>query len=132
MEKKRSGFRDWFIVLMALADDVAALVLVLVVLWFFGIEISLWGILILTLVLGGIIFFIHRAVIPSLRLRKKTGAEGMEGTTGRVIETLKPEGTVQVAGEYWKARSVNGNISTGEEVEVIDMQGLVLRVKRKE
>ena len=38
---------------------------------------------------------------------------------------------VQVAGEYWKARTADGNINTGEEIEVLDVQGLVLRVKRK-
>ena len=131
MAKAHSGLKDWLIVLVALADDIGVLALILVLLWIFKIEISLWGIIALTLVLGSIIFLVHRAIIPSLRLRKRTGAEGMEGAIGEVVEPLKPDGVVKVDGEYWRARAVDEEINAGEDIEVLGLNHLVLQVKRK-
>jgi membrane-bound ClpP family serine protease len=49
----------------------------------------------------------------------------------RVTEPLAPVGTVKVKDEYWKARSLEGNIAAGEEVEVVGIAGLSLEVKKK-
>ncbi|MFC1961953.1 NfeD family protein [Chloroflexota bacterium] len=130
-EGKRSRLRDWGIVLVALADDIGALVLVFIVLWFFGIQISLPILILLVVVLGGVIFIVHRAIIHSLHARKTTGAEGMVGAIGEVVAPLQPSGVVRVAGEYWTAKSIAEDIGKGEEVEVIGLQNLVLQVRRK-
>jgi len=124
--------KTWLIVLIALLDDVAALVLVFVVLWFFDIEISLTGMIVIGLVFGTFVFIVHRAIVPSLRRKKVTGAEGMVGLTGEVTQSLTPKGIIKINGEYWKARSVEGEIDVGEEVEVLVVKGLNLEVKRKD
>lgn len=124
--------KTWLVVLIALLDDVAVLILVFVVMWFFDIKIPLPALIVIGLVLGTFAFIVHRAVVPSLRRRKVTGAEGMIGLTGEVTQSLTPKGVIKIMGEYWKARSVEGEIDVDEEVEVLIVKGLNLEVKRKE
>jgi len=131
-KNKPSEMKTWFIVLIALLDDVAALALVFVVLWYFNVEISLTGMIVIGLVSGTLVFIVHRAIVPSLRRKKITGAEGMVGLTGEVTQVLAPKGVVKINGEYWKAGSVEGEIDVGEEVEVLLIKGLNLEVRRKE
>ena len=127
-----SDMKTWLIVCIALLDDVAVLILVFVVLWFFDIKISLPVMIIIGLVFGTFVFIVHRAIVPSLRRKKVTGAEGMVGLTGEVTQSLKPKGVVRIKGEYWKAMSVGGEIDVGEDVEVLAINGLNLEVRRKE
>jgi len=127
-----SGMKTWLIVLIALLDDVAVLVIIFVVLWFFDVEISLTAIIVIGLLLGTFVFIIHRAIVPSLRRKKMTGAEGMVGLTGEVSQSLNPKGVIKINGEYWKARSVEGEIDVGEEVVVLKIKGLNLEVKQKD
>ena len=133
MDKKSdsSSLKAWLIVLIALLDDVLALALVFVVLWFFRVKVPLSVIIVIGLVLGTFIFIIHRAIVPSLRRRKVTGAEGMVGLMGEVVKSLKPDGVIRVGGEYWQAKSLEGDIEAGEDVEVIDIDRLSLEVRRK-
>ena len=124
--------KDWLTILVLLLDDVAALVLVLLVLRVLEIKIPLPVTIVIALLFGGFVFIIHRAIIPSLRKKKITGSEGMVGLEGEVIESLTPVGLVRIRGEYWKAKSVGEHIAAGEEVEVLGLDGLTLRVKVKD
>ena len=128
---KRS-IKDWFVILVLLLDEVAALLLLLLVLWIFDVQIPLPITIFIALLLGGFAFIIHKVVIPVLHKKRTTGSEGMIGLTGEVIEPLTPVGMVRVGSEYWKARSVGGEIAGGEEVEVIGVNGLTLTVRLKE
>ena len=127
----KRGIKDWLIVLVLLLDEAVAVVLVLVVLRALGIEIPLPIIIVIALLLGGVVFITHKVIIPSFHRKKVTGAEGLIGLEGEVIEPLTPKGMVKVKGEYWKAKSVGGNISVGEEVEILGLERLILKVKRK-
>jgi membrane-bound serine protease (ClpP class) len=124
--------KTWVIVLVALIDDIAVLALVFLLLWAFGVDIPLYLLIIIGLVAGTFVFFIHRAIVPSLRRGEVSGREGMIGCTGEVIEDLNPQGVVRVNDEYWKARSLSGDITVGEEVEIISIEGLRLEVSRRE
>ena len=126
-----STLKAWLIVLVSLLDDAAVLALIFLGLWFFHIKITWAIILVVALVIVALFFIIHKAVVPSLRRRKVTGAEGMIGLTGKVIESLKPEGMIEIKGEYWKAKSVEGEIRAGNVVEVLEINGLILEVRRK-
>ena len=134
MSKKTelSGLKAWVIVLVALIDDVAALVLVFVILWAFDVEIPVYLLVIIGLLAGTFVFIVHRAIVPSLRRRKVTGKEGMIGLSGEVTQALTPQGVIKVNDEYWKAKSVGGDISVGEEVEIVGIDGLKVEVERKE
>jgi membrane protein implicated in regulation of membrane protease activity len=126
-----SALKAWLIVLVSLIDDAVVLALVFLGLWFFHVKITWILILIIGVVMVAFVFIMHKAVVPTLRRRKVTGTEGMIGMVGRVTEPLVPAGTVKVKDEYWKARSVEGNIGIGEEVEVVGIAGLSLEVKKK-
>ncbi len=127
----KSTIKDWLIVLASLLDDVAVALLILVVLWFLKIPISLPIIIFLVLFLVAFAFIMHRAVIPALHRRKVSGSEGMIGLKGTVIEPLAPVGVIKVGDEYWTAKSVGESIAVGEEVEILGLDGLTLRVKPK-
>ena len=133
MAKKggQSDIKAWLIVLVALLDDVAVLALVFLVLWYFKIEISLSAIIVIGLVLGAFAFITHRALVPSLRRKKVTGAEGMIGLTGEVVVSLTPKGVIKVSGEHWQAKCLDEDIEAGEEVEIVRIDRLKLEVRRK-
>jgi len=130
-EGEMSRRKAWLIVLVSFLDDAVVLALIFLGLWLFHVKITWTLILIIGLAMVAFVFIMHKAVIPSLRRKKVAGREGMIGTVGIVMETLNPEGTVKVKDEYWKARSVEGDITVGEEVEVMGVIGLKLEVKKK-
>ena len=123
--------KAWTIILLSLIDDIVILAVVIGILWYFKIELPLWAMIAIGLVLGSYIFFRTWAVLPSVHCRKITGSEGMIGMIGEVTESLKPTGVIRVAGESWQAKSIEGHIDIGEEVEVLAIYHLKLEVKRK-
>ena len=123
--------KGWLLILVLLLDDVAALVLVFLVLWFLGIKISLPIVIVIALLLGTFAFITHKVIIPSFHKKKVTGSEGMIGLEGEVIEPLMPVGVIRTKGEYWKAKAVGENIAVGEEVEILGLDRLMLMVKLK-
>ncbi len=131
MKKRGQTLRDWLIVLASLADDIAVLVVVILVLRYFRVAITLPVIALIAVLLAGFVFLMHKAIVPSLHRRKVTGAEGMVGREGRVAEPLTPVGTVRVGRELWKARSGGEHIAAGEDVEVTGISDLTLEVRRK-
>ena len=127
----KGTIKDWLKVGILLLDEAVVVGLVILVLWVFKIRIPLPVVIIVALLLGALIFVIHKAIIPSFHQSKVTGAEGLIGHDGKVIEPLTPTGVVYTMGEYWKAKSLGEHIVTGEEVEIIGLNGLTLAVKRK-
>ena len=65
------------------------------------------------------------------RVPARLGVEGMIGAIGMARDRLAPEGTVLVHGEYWTAET-DGTIDPGTPVEVTGVEGLRLRVRRRE
>ena len=128
---KRS-IKDWLIILVLLLDEAVVVALVFLVLWVLGIEIPLPIIIVTALLLGAVVFIMHKAVIPTFLKKRITGSEGMIGLRGEVTEPLTPVGVVRVGGEYWKAKSVGENIAVGEEVEILALDGLKLMVRLKD
>lgn len=126
-----SGMKAWVIVLVALLDDIAVLALLFFILWAFDVDIPLYFLIIIGLVAGTFVFIVHRAIVPSLRRKKVAGKEGMIGLSGEVTQALKPKGVIKVGDEYWKAISLSGNVDIGEEVDIVDIDGLNLEVERK-
>ena len=90
-----------------------------------------WPIIIVIAVLGLVKYLVLRiAVVPVLR-RQITDPKDMKGQ-GRVVEPLAPVGLIKVGGEYWRAKSVEGDIEVDESVEVVGQEGLTLRVTRSQ
>ncbi len=47
------------------------------------------------------------------------------------MEPLAPVGTIIVNGECWRTKSLDDNIEIDKDVEILGLEGLMLRVKRK-
>jgi len=120
---------DWIKVLILLLDEAAAVLLVILILHFMGIEIPLTVKITIGLIAGVFIIVIHIAVIPSFHRKQVTGREGMIGQQAKAVGPLTPSGTIIVDGERWKAKSVDNNIETGDDVEVVGTEGLTLKVR---
>lgn len=62
---------------------------------------------------------------------KKSNTERLIGLNAKVIEELGPHkiGTIDVNGEIWKAIS-DEEICKGEKVEIIEIEGVKLKVKK--
>lgn len=69
-----------------------------------------------------------------LKLRKvpvMMGSGEFTGNIGVVVEELNPDGLIQIKGELWKARGVNGEIiPVGTNVRIIERQHLVCIVEK--
>ena len=75
------------------------------------------------------------ALIVSLGIRAHlrkptTGKEGLVGETGITQDVLSPYGMVLVSGELWSAESIVGEIKKNENVKVLEVKGMVLKVKK--
>ena len=129
---KKKTVKDWLMVGVLLLDEVAALVLVYLVLWIFNIRMPIAIAIIIGLLLGAFVFITHKVIIPSFHKEQVTGSEGMIGMEGEVVESLTPFGFVRVEGELWKAKSVGEDIAVEEDVEIMGLKKLTLEVRRKE
>ncbi|MBE0645181.1 MAG: nodulation protein NfeD [Bacteroidetes bacterium] len=94
-------------------------------------QISLTVIITLTLCTAGFFLFVVGKGIAAMKRKPTTGADGMLGERGRVLEAISPEGSVAVHGEIWKARSSDGApIASQEVVRITRMENLTLVVER--
>lgn len=122
---------DWLKVLVLFLDDAAVVLLIILVLRFLRIQIPLPITIVVAILIGTFVFIIHKSIIPSFHRKPVTGSEGMIGLQGRVVEPLTPVGTIIVKGERWRAKSVDDNIEADENVEIVGLDGLTLKVKRR-
>ena len=67
------------------------------------------------------------AVYRIIKRKPVSGVEGIIGEIGLALTPISTEGTVTVHGEIWKAESQTP-IAQGENVKVIAVEGLVLKV----
>ncbi len=98
----------------------------------FNVGISISLIIGATAVLG--LFFVFAAG-SGLKIQSKkvtTGPEGMIGLKGRVQKSLNPEGEVYVRGEIWQARTVDETLKKNIIIEVVQVKGNMLIVKKAE
>lgn len=90
--------------------------------------------LIIGIVAATVAFFAFALTLALYAQKRKpvSGKEGMIGERGVAKTKLSPEGTVLVHGELWKAISLSGDIEEGDKVEVFEVNGLTLKVKKIE
>jgi membrane-bound serine protease (ClpP class) len=93
-------------------------------------SVSFWTVLIPAVgamaVFGGIVVV---SLGRSMLVRGITGVDEMVGMVGTACTALDPEGRVQVRGEYWNVEAEE-HVEEGESVEVVEVAGLRLRVRR--
>lgn len=88
------------------------------------------GVLMATIIISAGFFITVATLAFRAYIRKPvTGSEGMIGLIGVAINRIAPQGKVFVHGEYWNAESEEV-IEAGEEVEIIGINGLRIKVKK--
>jgi len=105
--------------------------LLLVVLWLlplWGVSIPIWGIILIVaafLTYEIVTFRLGRRV---LERKPVIWSEAIVGRCGKTTTPLTPDGYVQVNGELWHAFSSDTNINEGEDIVVVELDRLTLRV----
>jgi membrane-bound serine protease (ClpP class) len=94
-----------------------------------SVELTLGVTFIVVALIVSVIFYIG---VKAQFKRVKTGKEALIGAKGIATSDLKPKGEVRVMGEFWEATSKNGEIATGQTIEVVGMEGMLLVVKPAE
>ncbi len=87
-------------------------------------SLPLWIAGLLLLALLGVVSFL---AVRASRRKVTTGSEGLVGEEGRAETDLRPEGTVFVHGELWRAVA-DRPAGPGERVRVTAVEGLTLKV----
>ena len=91
-----------------------------------SVELTLGVTLIVVALIVSVIFYVG---VKAQFKRVKTGKEALIGAKGIATSDLKLKGEVRVLGEFWEATSKNGEIATGQTVEVVGMEDMLLVVK---
>jgi membrane-bound serine protease (ClpP class) len=85
----------------------------------------------LVLVIGGALLLVLFGIPSTVRTRFSTptiGREDLIGAAGVAVTAIAPEGTVQVRGAPWRARTFPAAIPAGAAVQVVAIEDLVLDV----
>lgn len=71
--------------------------------------------------------------IRAQHIPQRTGREALPGASGTALSAIDPRGQVQVHSEQWSAELAEGEapIQKGQPVEVVELQGLRLKVRGK-
>jgi membrane-bound serine protease (ClpP class) len=92
-------------------------------------RVNVWKLVPVILAFAAFVVVLVRLVVQAQRRRPQTGAEGLVGKSGEAETDLDPQGWVVVQGERWRARS-EARIGRGDGIEVVSMEGLLLRVRK--
>lgn len=96
------------------------------------IQIDLWLII---LVVVSVVAFLAFAIVYGIRAHQQQVSAGREELIGKVAEVtaaMEPKGMVHISGEQWTAILDKGRAEPGEEVLITKVEGLKLRVTKKE
>lgn len=84
-------------------------------------------------VVGGMLVLMVAGMPAAIRARFSTptiGRESMVGELGQAVASVDPEGTVEVRGARWRARTNRATpIAEGDVVRVVGIDGLLLEVE---
>jgi membrane protein implicated in regulation of membrane protease activity len=108
-------------------------ILVAIIVWglpYAGIDMPLWAVIVLAIIV--LVFSGYTYTTGRRALNKKLLNEigSMIGSTGTVSVVDESGGYVKIGGELWKAIS-ESRLNTGEEVVVVNVEGLYLIVESK-
>jgi membrane-bound ClpP family serine protease len=127
---KRIPVRLTLAILATLAEEIAIVLVVLLVLPRFGFHTPLPGLI--GLVAGVSVYAVvsYRQASRVLRKEPMAGFTTMVGSRGKVVSPLAPDGLIKIRDELWEATSAGSRIGTGEEVIVVGQAGLKLVVRK--
>jgi len=108
-------------------DELIVIALVISILYYLQVSFEIF--IGATLIILVILAFISYIFLPQFK-KPVTGSEGLIGMKGTALESFTKEGRVLVHGEQWKAITNNDYIQKGDEVIVLEVEGLTVIVKK--
>lgn len=105
---------------------VLSIVLWLLPLW--GINIPIWGLMLIVVAFLTYEIITFRLGKKALEKKPVIWSEAIVGRCGKATTPLTPDGYVQVNGELWHAFSIDIDINEGEDIVVVELDRLTLRV----
>ena len=121
-----------FAIISTLLEEIALVVIVLSLLPQFGIELPLPVLIVLIVALATYAVISYRLVSRALKKKVIIELPVKIGSRGKVVRRLAPEGMVQIKSELWVAKAVHGDVEKGEEVAVLEYDGLKLIVNKSD
>lgn len=97
-----------------------------------GFQVSPWLVWGLAAAIGAFFAFVVGSIFRSRRLPVMVGSQMLVGRAAVAHLPLDPSGTVYLEGEEWSAVAEGGPVGEGETVVVVAVEGLRLRVRRRE
>jgi len=97
------------------------------------VQVSRWLIIAVAAAMAALLFFVGRALVRARHEPVAIGAPALLGRVGIAESRLAPQGTVRIDSEVWSAAIEDGAdaIAPGESVEVVGLEGVVLRVRQR-
>jgi len=126
---KRKGYIISSVV-TGLLGEVALVAIALWLLPLLGVNIPIWGLILLMVAFGVYECISYRIGSKALRRKPVVSLEAMVGSYGKAATPLVPNGYVRVEGELWRALSTGSNIDEGDEIIVVEVKRLTLFVAR--
>jgi membrane-bound serine protease (ClpP class) len=95
-------------------------------------QVSRWLVVATGVICAGFFLMVMTAIIKARRMPPALGAAAMVGSAAVARSPLDPEGFVFLRGERWHAVADDAPVSEGETVEVTEVKGLTLHVRRRD
>lgn len=108
-------------------DELIFIALIIAVLFYLKVSIEIFVGVIIGIFI--ILIFVSYVFLPQFK-KPVTGREGLIGMKGVALESFDENGRISVHGEQWKAVTNDRRIEKGDEVIVLDVQGLTVSVKK--
>lgn len=100
----------------------------------FGLDMAIQGTLFAIAALVSLLF-LRPIALKNLKLRTSSLATNVDALLGATALTLSPiddlSGQIKLNGEVWSARSISGEISSSQKVEVVRIEGATAVVREK-
>jgi len=93
--------------------------------------VNIFLVIIVSLLMGGFLWFVIIKTLEALEARPSHDLDALVGDVGEAKTDIHEEGSAQIAGELWTARSEKP-ISAGTRVRVIKRNGFILDVEEIE
>jgi len=109
-----------------LLEEAALIATVLSLLPGFGVNIPMWGLVVMATGLGAYSYLTNR--LGKEALDKKAIVWPDIGSKGMAITRLTPDGYVRISNELWKASSIGSAVDANEEVVIVGTEEMTLLI----
>jgi membrane-bound serine protease (ClpP class) len=93
-------------------------------------QVSRWLVVATGVICAAFFATVATAIIKTRRAPSSLGVRAMIGELATARSALNPDGFVFIRGERWKALAEDAPVEEGDAVEITDVQGLTLLVRR--